>query len=68
MTIDLLTENEGRNFLLVPFSNYADGDLDACGEMLAHPDTLMGLGRRRRPRGHHLRRELPHLRTLPLDP
>ena len=44
MTIDLLTENEGRNFLLVPFSNYADGDLDACGEMLAHSDTLMGLG------------------------
>jgi N-acyl-D-aspartate/D-glutamate deacylase len=44
MTIDLLTENGGRNFLLVPFSNYADGDLNACGEMLTHPDTLMGLG------------------------
>ena len=44
LTLDLLAENGGRNFLLVPFSNYADGDLDACGEMLAHPDTLFGLG------------------------
>jgi N-acyl-D-aspartate/D-glutamate deacylase len=44
LTLDLLTENGGRNFLLVPFSNYADGDLNACGEMLAHPDTLFGLG------------------------
>ncbi len=44
LTLDLLTENGGRNFLLVPFSNYAQGDLNACGEMLAHPDTLFGLG------------------------
>ena len=27
-----------------PFLNYADGNLDACGEMLAHPDTVFGLG------------------------
>ena len=44
LTLDLLAENEGRNFLYTPFSNYADGNLDACGEMLAHPDTLFGLG------------------------
>ena len=44
LTIDLLAENDGRNFLFVPFSNYADGNLDACGEMLAHPDTVFGLG------------------------
>ena len=44
LTMDLLAENGGRNFLFVPFSNYADGDLDACGEMLAHPDTVFGLG------------------------
>ncbi len=44
LTIDLLTENDGRAFLLVPFLNYADGNLDACGEMLSHPDTLFGLG------------------------
>jgi len=44
LTMDLLADNGGRNFLFVPFSNYADGDLDACGEMLAHPDTVFGLG------------------------
>jgi N-acyl-D-aspartate/D-glutamate deacylase len=44
LALDLLAENDGRNFLFVPFSNYADGDLDACGEMLAHPDTVFGLG------------------------
>jgi N-acyl-D-aspartate/D-glutamate deacylase len=44
LTLDLLAENDGRNFLYSPFSNYADGNLDACGEMLAHPDTLFGLG------------------------
>jgi N-acyl-D-aspartate/D-glutamate deacylase len=44
LTIDLLVENDGRAFLLVPFLNYADGNLDACGEMLSHPDTLFGLG------------------------
>ncbi len=44
LTIDLLVENGGRAFLLVPFLNYAEGNLDACGEMLSHPDTLFGLG------------------------
>jgi N-acyl-D-aspartate/D-glutamate deacylase len=44
LLLDLLAENEGRNFLYTPFTNYADGNLDACGEMLAHPLTLFGLG------------------------
>jgi N-acyl-D-aspartate/D-glutamate deacylase len=44
LTLDLLSDNEGRNFLYTPFSNYAEGNLDACGEMLGHPDTLFGLG------------------------
>ncbi|HEY1651484.1 MAG TPA: amidohydrolase family protein [Acidimicrobiales bacterium] len=44
LMLDLLAENDGRNFLYTPFSNYADGNLDACGTMLAHPDTLFGLG------------------------
>jgi N-acyl-D-aspartate/D-glutamate deacylase len=44
LTLDLLAEKDGRNFLYSPFSNYAQGNLDACGEMLAHPDTLFGLG------------------------
>ena len=38
------SENDGRNFLYTPFSNYAEGNLDACGEMLAHPLTVFGLG------------------------
>ena len=44
LALDLLSENEGRNFLYTPFLNYAEGNLDACGEMLAHPDTVFGLG------------------------
>ena len=44
LMLDLLSENDGRSFLYTPFSNYADGNLDACGEMLAHPDTVFGLG------------------------
>jgi N-acyl-D-aspartate/D-glutamate deacylase len=44
LLLDLLSENDGRGFLYSPFSNYADGNLDACGEMLAHPYTVFGLG------------------------
>jgi N-acyl-D-aspartate/D-glutamate deacylase len=44
LALDLLLADGGRGFLFVPFSNYADGHLDACGEMLAHPDTVFGLG------------------------
>ncbi len=44
LTLDLLAEDDGRRFLYTPFSNYANGNLDACAEMLAHPDTVFGLG------------------------
>jgi N-acyl-D-aspartate/D-glutamate deacylase len=44
LLLDLLSDNDGRNFLYTPFSNYAEGNLDACGEMLAHPLTIFGLG------------------------
>jgi N-acyl-D-aspartate/D-glutamate deacylase len=44
LAYDLLLEDGGRSFLFAPFANYADFDLDACGEMLAHPDTILGLG------------------------
>ena len=44
LLLDLLSEDDGQAFLYTPFSNYADGNLDACGEMLAHPDTIFGLG------------------------
>ncbi len=36
--------NDGRDFMLLPFANYAAFNLDATGEMLAAPNTLMGLG------------------------
>lgn len=41
---DLLLEDEGRAFLFMPFANYAHYNLDACGEMIAHKDCVMGLG------------------------
>ena len=33
----------GEGMIYVPFLNFADGDLDAVGAMLAHPDTIPGL-------------------------
>jgi N-acyl-D-aspartate/D-glutamate deacylase len=44
LAYDLLMEDGGRSFLFAPFANYAEFHLDACGEMLAHPDTIIGLG------------------------
>jgi N-acyl-D-aspartate/D-glutamate deacylase len=44
LVYDLLLENGGTNFLFMPFANYAHYNLDACGEMIAHPDCIMGLG------------------------
>jgi N-acyl-D-aspartate/D-glutamate deacylase len=44
MAYDLLLADEGRAFLYVPVLNYPDGNLDAAGEMLAHPHTVVGLG------------------------
>ena len=44
LALALLTEDGGRGFLFAPFSNYAEGSLDACREMMAHPDTVLGLG------------------------
>jgi N-acyl-D-aspartate/D-glutamate deacylase len=44
LAYDLVTADGGRAFLYVPLFNYADGNLDAAGEMLAHPHTVPGLG------------------------
>lgn len=44
VALDLLLEDGGRNFLFAPFANYANYNLDACREMMAHPDTVLGLG------------------------
>jgi|HubBroStandDraft_6_1064221.scaffolds.fasta_scaffold47737_2 N-acyl-D-aspartate/D-glutamate deacylase len=44
LAYDMLLEDDGRNFLFMPFANYANFNLDACGEMIAHADCVMGLG------------------------
>ena len=41
---DLLLENDGKGILYLPVTNYAAGNLDAVRDMIAHPDTLIGLG------------------------
>jgi N-acyl-D-aspartate/D-glutamate deacylase len=41
---DLLMERDGKAILYLPVTNYAAGDLDAVREMIAHPNTLLGLG------------------------
>jgi N-acyl-D-aspartate/D-glutamate deacylase len=41
---DMLLEDEGRAFLFSPFANYTDFNLDCCHDMIAHPDTVQGLG------------------------
>ena len=40
---DLLLEGGGTALLYVPILNYADGNLDVVGEMLAHPFAVPGL-------------------------
>ena len=40
---DLLVADQGRTLLYLPALNFADGTLDAVGEMLAHPHTVPGL-------------------------
>ncbi len=44
LALELLVADGGRNFLFAPFSNYADLNLDACREMLADENTVIGLG------------------------
>lgn len=39
-----LLQDDGRAFLFTPFANYADGNLDVCRAMIAHPNTVIGLG------------------------
>ncbi|GAA1532148.1 amidohydrolase family protein [Actinomadura kijaniata] len=41
---DLLLEDDGRNMLMMPLLNYADGSLDPQREMLTHPRAVLGLG------------------------
>ena len=41
---DLMMQRDGRSILYLPVTNYAAGNLDVVREMIAHPDTLIGLG------------------------
>jgi N-acyl-D-aspartate/D-glutamate deacylase len=41
---DLLLEDGGRAFYALFGSNFVGGTLEACREMLLHPDTVTGLG------------------------
>ncbi len=41
---DIYAEGDGGNVLVNYILNYADGNLDVVGEMLAHPETVSGLG------------------------
>jgi N-acyl-D-aspartate/D-glutamate deacylase len=41
---DLQLREGGHSMLYSPFANYADGSLQACGDMLADPNTVVGLG------------------------
>ena len=40
---DLQLENEGKNFLFSPNTNYAHYNLDPCKELIRHPLTCLGL-------------------------
>jgi len=44
LAYDLLMQRDGRGILYLPVTNYAAGNLDVVREMIAHPDTLIGLG------------------------
>jgi N-acyl-D-aspartate/D-glutamate deacylase len=41
---DLLLERDGREMLYLPVTNYAGGNLDVVREMIAAPNSLLGLG------------------------
>ncbi len=44
VVLDLILQDGGKAFIYAPFANYADANLDVCGEMLAQANTLPGLG------------------------
>jgi N-acyl-D-aspartate/D-glutamate deacylase len=44
LAYELILQDEGRAFLYTPFANYRHGNLNACREMMEHPNTVIGLG------------------------
>lgn len=43
LALDLLVADGGRRVLMRPLHNYADRNLEACREMLLHPNCRLGL-------------------------
>jgi N-acyl-D-aspartate/D-glutamate deacylase len=43
LAYELTLHDEGRAFLYTPFANYHEGNLNACREMMADPNTVIGL-------------------------
>ncbi len=44
LAYDILLKHDGTQLLFNAFQNYAASSLDACYDMLRHPDTILGLG------------------------
>jgi len=44
LAYDMLLECNGKRQLYIAISNYAEGNLDGMGQILLHPDAVMGLG------------------------
>ena len=44
LAYDMLLENDGKTILYRPLSNYTYFNLDTVGDMMRHPNTLVGLG------------------------
>ena len=44
LALDALLEREGRGLLMMPSSNYVDGNLEMVRRMIADPNTLIALG------------------------
>ena len=44
VTYDALLEDDGKQLLYFPIYNYASGSLNEVGEMLRHPQAILGLG------------------------
>lgn len=44
LAYDILLKSDGTQLLFHAFQNYAESSLDACYEMMRHPDTVLGLG------------------------
>ncbi len=44
LAYDIMVEGENGGLLYLAMANYAEGSLDAVGEILSHPDVVLGLG------------------------